>query len=309
MRLAIFFLTCALGWMFPAWSQTKSGDEAKGASTVFGHVYCADTNAPARMALVVLQPAAALDHYEPGSTRHVTTHAEAVQTLVDGSYLIQHVAPGTYYVIATAPGYLSPTALFSADLDETSASKEVLKKRIADSLPRVTVRPNSTVSVNTTLERGAAVSGTITYDDGSPASGLFVQVLTRRKDQWVPLQFTPFDRTTTSVQTDDRGSYRISGLPAREYILEVQLNVSRLSYRSDGNGSGASSSQYASISTYSGGKTRSKTAVPFVLGSAEERRGEDIEIPASKFHTLRGKHRIRSRWPCGERRRALAALC
>jgi len=43
------------------------------------------------------------------------------------------------------------------------------------------------------------------------------------------------------------------------------------------------------MSIYSGGKMRAKEAAPFALGAGEERRGEDIEIPASKFHTVRGR--------------------
>jgi hypothetical protein len=241
------------------------------------------------MAMVVLQPADAVDNYRPDSSAQVTTRAEGVQTQLDGSFSIQHVSPGTYYVIASAPGYLSPLAFFSAHLGDDSKSQEALKEQIANSLPRVTVKPNTSVSVNTTLERGAAVSGTVLYDDGSPASGLSVQALIRRKDQWIPFPFTPFDREIPSARTDDKGSYRISGLAAREYVVEVQLNLRKFSYRSDRNGSnGGSSSGYASMPIYSGGKLRPKEAAPFVLGSGEERRGEDIEVPASKFHTVRG---------------------
>jgi len=240
------------------------------------------------MATIVLQPADAVDNYRPDSSAQVTTHAEGVQTQLDGSFSIQHVSPGTYYVIASAPGYLSPLAFFSANLGDRLKSQEALKEQIANSLPRVTVKPNSSVSVNTTLERGAAVSGTVLYDDGSPASGLSVRALIQRKDQWISFPFTLFDREIPSARTDDKGSYRISGLPAREYLVEVQLNLSKFSYRSDGNSSGGSSSSYASMPIYSGGKLRPKVATPFLLGSGEERRGEDIEIPASKFHTVRG---------------------
>ncbi len=288
MRRGVLCSIGVLGCVVPVLSQSPPTDEGIATSTVSGHVYCADTNAPARMAMVVLQPADAVDNYRPDSSVQVTTHAEGVQTQLDGSFSIQHVSPGTYYVIASAPGYLSPLAFFSAHLGDDSKLQEALKEQIANSLPRVTVKPNTSVSVNTTLERAAAVSGTVLYDDGSPASGLSVQALIRRKDQWILFPFPPFDRSIPSVMTDDKGSYRISGLPAREYVVEVQLNLSRFSYTSDGNGSGGSSSGYASMHIYSGGKLRPKEAAPFVLGSGEERRGEDIEIPASKFHTVRG---------------------
>ena len=289
MRLGVLCSICALGCVVPVLSQSSPTDEGIATSSVSGHVYCNDTNAPARMATIVLQPADAVDNYRPDSSAQVTTHAEGVQTQLDGSFSIQHVSPGTYYVIASAPGYLSPLAFFSANLGDRLKSQEALKEQIANSLPRVTVKPNTSVSVNATLERGAAVSGTVLYDDGSPASGLSVQALIRRKNQWISLPFTPFDRSIPSAMTDDKGSYRISGLPAREYLVEVQLNLRKFSYESYGNGgNGGSSSGYASMPIYSGGKLRPKVATPFLLGSGEERRGEDIEIPASKFHTVRG---------------------
>ena len=66
--------------------------------------------------------------------------------------------------------------------------------------------------------------GTTLYDDnGSPAGSHAVQALIRRKDQWILFPFPPFDRSIPSVMTDDKGSYRISGLPAREYVVEVQV--------------------------------------------------------------------------------------
>ncbi len=289
MRRRVLCSICVLGCVVPVLSQSSPTDEGIATSSVSGHIYCADTNAPARMAMVVLQPADAVDNYRPDSSAQVTTHAEGVQTQLDGSFSIPHVSPGTYYVIASAPGYLSPLSFFSAHLGDDSKSQEALKEQIANSLPRVTVKANTSVSVNMTLERGAAISGTVLYDDGSPASGLSVQALIRNKDQWIPFPFTPFDRSIPSVTTDDKGAYRISGLPAREYVVEVQLNLRRFSYRSDGNSSGGSSSGYAPIPIYSGGKLRRQEAAPFVVGSGEERRGEDIEIPASKFHTVRGE--------------------
>ena len=231
MRSGVFCSICILGCVVPVLSQSSPTDERDSTSTVSGHIYCADSNAPARMASVLLQPADAVDSYRPDISSRIATRAESVQTVLDGSFSFQHVAPGTYYVIASAPGYLSPLTFFSAHLGDDSRSQEALDEQIANSLPRVTVKPNTAVSVNTTLERGAAINGTVLYDDGSPASGLVVRVLVRRKDQWIPFPFTPFDKAIPMVQTDDKGAYRISGLPAREYLVEVQMNLSKVSYK------------------------------------------------------------------------------
>ena len=101
--LRVFWI---LGCATTIFAQQKVADEAVVTTTVSGHVYCADTNAPARMASVILQPAEAIDAFKPGADNHVSSHGESVQTLLDGSFTIQHVPPGTYYVIASEPGYI-----------------------------------------------------------------------------------------------------------------------------------------------------------------------------------------------------------
>jgi hypothetical protein len=151
------------------------------------------------------------------------------------------------------------------------------------------VQANLPVTVNVTLERGAAVSGTVLYDDGSPASGLHVMVLVRIKDGWVHLPSNPVGNSSYSASTDDQGNYRISGLPARDYVLEVELNLSKTTYSIDDHGSTSlSMNRFYSLSIYSGGKTRPKDAVSFSLSLGEERHGEDIEIPISRMHSVHG---------------------
>ena len=255
---------------------------------VSGRVFCADTNAPARMATVSLQPADAVDAFNPEKGESMATQAEAVQTLLDGSFVIPHVAPGAYYVIASLPGYVSPLSSLMKPEEVSALPPEPNSKRIAKLVPRVTVQANLPAVVNISLERGAAVSGTIQYDDGSPASGLSVALLVRWKDQWVPLPSTPFERMNPSAITDDQGAYRISGVPAKEYMVQATLNLSKSTFRSDGHGSGQSTSTVFSLPVYSGNKTRTKDAERFTLKAGEERRGEDIQIPISKLHSVRG---------------------
>jgi hypothetical protein len=167
--------------------------------------------------------------------------------------------------------------------------QESSSKRIAKLVPRVTVQANLPAVVNISLERGAAVSGTIQYDDGSPASGLGVSLLIRWKDQWIPLPSTPFERVSNYATTDDQGTYRISGVPSTEYMVQVTLNLTKSTFHSDGqHSSGQSTSTVFSLPVYSGNKTRTKDAERFTLKAGEERRGEDVQIPVSKLHTIRG---------------------
>lgn len=105
---------------------TAQSNSAKPAtSTVTGHVYCADTNAPARMASVMLEPVRIVD--EAGivtSGSHSQIMMTAVQTGLDGSFMIPKVSPGAYYVIA----YKAGISLTARDLP-VGRARSSLRKR------------------------------------------------------------------------------------------------------------------------------------------------------------------------------------
>ncbi len=90
--------------------------------------------------------------------------------------------------------------------------------------------------------------------------------------------------------TDDQGAYRISGVQGQKYVLEAQMSLTRREFSSNGKGNTAigGGSHIYSFSTYSGNATRLKDAEPFSIKAGEERRAEDVEIPADKLHTVRG---------------------
>ena len=270
------------------------------ASTVSGHVYCADTNAPARFASVSLVPAAYVDQADPGAPSSVRT--EVIQTLPDGSFSILKVAPGVYYVNVSQPGYISPVATLGVSQTELKSPTALLRKQLASTIPTVRVQANLPATVDVTLQRGAAVSGTVLYDDGSPAVGLSVQILTRqltpgtpdksataKTEKWQPLRESLLPGAT-QVETDDHGAYRFAGLPAGKYLLVATLHVARREYTYSTNGSfGVSSGdQDESLPIYSGGSFRTADATPFSLKRGEERPGEDLQIPLNKLHTVAG---------------------
>jgi hypothetical protein len=277
---------------------TETTEKAALAGTITGHVFLGDTKSPARKASVYLEPLASLQADAPPDPRSDRTVTAKVDALFDGSYTFTHVAPGSYYVVATSPGYVSP--FFTLSRAEARSASSVwaplgpqqkdARDRILQSLPRVDVQSNQPASAaDVVLERGAGISGNITYDDGGPAAGLQVQVLARLlqdgKETWAPLPFKHFGE---QILTDDRGNFRISGLPAGKYAIEVALEVtnSKTYFFS----SGASSTSYSPVTLeiYSGNTPHVKDAAGFRLQPREERTGEDIVIPISKLHTIRG---------------------
>lgn len=262
--------------------------------TVSGHVFYADTNGPARLATVLMEAAAAIDGYQPGAGDKANTHVSGVTTLPDGSFAIPHVAPGVYYVFAAAPGYVSPIDGLSLSRDELQKPDKAVKERIAAAVPRVVVQANLAAAIDVTLERGAAVAGTVLYDDGSPAAGLRVLLLVRadnkagdKAGKWVVPESGPVPGVS-GVLTDDRGSYRISGLPAREYLAEVELKLEKNSIEISNNGWSMNGTGGVTVPVYSGNSLREKDAVPFRMKLGEERPGEDLLIPLNKLHAVTG---------------------
>jgi uncharacterized protein (DUF2141 family) len=85
----------------------------------------------------------------------------------------------------------------------------------------VVLEPGERRSLTVALPRGAVITGTITDADGQPAQGVQVTASSRR-------QLTPMgDRRYAMAgvgpsPTDDRGVYRIYGLPAGEYVVAAQ---------------------------------------------------------------------------------------
>lgn len=266
-----------------ATAQTNSSAR-QGTGTATGHIYCADTNAPARLAAVKLAPVKKADERSRTSGHISVTDLPAggvAQTGFDGSFTLTGVPPGSYYVIVRKTGYLSPRP---NEDDSDDVEPQPPPGQPPAVVPTIDVQADQTAGVDIRLERGAAISGTVHFDDGSPASGVNVMVLHKKKDQWVASDMPSF-AVTMPIATDDLGHYRVSGLRDRDYLVMVQLSHTDLEWQSPRAASGV---QRSMLRIYSGDTPHISEAVPVKLGPGEERSGEDITIPLSKFHSISG---------------------
>jgi hypothetical protein len=268
-----------------ALTATTQNSAKPGTGTVTGHVYCADTNAPARMAQVQLETVRDAEqrsavHPQPS---YNLPAGGIVQTALDGSFVIPKVPPGSYYVVGTAAGYLSPRA-DARDIDNAEPSPPAGQPPLV--IPRVDVQADQTALIDIRLERGAAVSGVIRFDDGSPASGMHVGIIRRSTDKKGTTNSTDIGIQGTEI-TDDLGRYRIGGLRDGEYVVDTALvHLDLVPGATPVNG--LSGLMRSSLMIYSGDATRKGEAVSFKLGPGEERPGEDITIPLSKLHSIGG---------------------
>lgn len=126
---------------------------------------------------------------------------QRITTDQDGFYRIPNLAAGSYSIIASAPAYVV------ADARDTNKQKTVL---VGES--------ENVEDINFALIRGGVITGRVTDADERPVIDQQVNVYMAESFQ----SRTPrMVYAVGSVQTDDRGIYRVFGLPPGRYKVAV----------------------------------------------------------------------------------------
>jgi hypothetical protein len=124
-----------------------------------------------------------------------------------GTFAFDGLPPGRFTVAAAKEGYVGMS--FGA----------TRPGRPGRGVP---VAAGQSLSLTLRLPRGAVITGTVTDIDGQPAQGIRVEVLTQRYVGGVgERRYVSAGRGVITV-TDDRGVYRIFGLPAGDYVVSAQ---------------------------------------------------------------------------------------
>lgn len=276
-----------------AWAQESLPPTDSIQGSVSGHVYCADTNAPARLARVTLEPEEDFEDVDQNAkVARTAAHRPATiiaNTKLDGSYSFEKVAPGTYYAMAEMPGYLSPLANFPFDdLDQPEAE---VKQQLRRVLQQVTVVGNQVARLDFLLERGGALSGTVHYQDGSPVIGAPIDLMRKDKDgTWRKVSDPLQHRSTQQGATDDLGGYRITSLPPSQYLVSVDLRLISMSVSGSflAEPPAWSGAIGEPVHIYFGDAVRMRDAKTVSVGTGEDRSGVDITVPISKLHSVSG---------------------
>ena len=309
-------------WVLLAFSVSAVARQAAPASPatltgqVMGHVVCGDTNQPGRFATVQLigeRPAAAtVFDYDAISKdadpekamgklmssvmKGGNAHLSAVTTL-DGAFMLDKVPAGTYWVVAQLAGYLSPLTQLSP-MERSKATADALKA-VQSSAEKIEVQPNVSVRADIRLERGGSISGTVRFDDGSPAPGVMPMLMTLDKEgKWKDLGSV----SAMPVNSDDQGRYRHYGLLPGKYAVKATLPTMQVSV-----GLGAMPSIHSSMGdmlmVYSGGALHEKDIKPVEVGSGDDVSGVDVVFPIDNLHSIAGSvvaktdgHAINSGW-------------
>lgn len=124
----------------------------------------------------------------------------------EGKFTLNALPFGAYLVNAFAPGYV---------LDP-------------DPFDHLTPRVYHLVGDSVTLRmiKGGVITGTVTDSGGEPLVGIFIEALRTRGADGRPAREGTRARTWQPRMTDDRGVYRIYGLPPGAYVVRARGNGS-----------------------------------------------------------------------------------
>jgi len=279
---------------------------AQQAGSVTGHVICGDTQRPARFAGVLLLGVAkdlpSPAPLKPGADAAAVTamtNAEfnllnvvRTQTGMDGSYTVANVAPGDYYVFASVPGYVQPKAMVRAAMDAGADMTKPLP-----GFQVVHVSAEGSASADITVERGGAVTGHVMWDDGSPAAGAVISVVSTKSDgKRLPSLFQMLDvgagmggGYVPMPVSDDVGQYRVAGLAPGEYVVEATMQVRSNFSMQRGvvnmRGLGAE----IPLVAYAPASFQKSGAKPITVSAGQEQSGEDITIGLTGTHSVSGR--------------------
>jgi hypothetical protein len=164
-----------------------------------------------------------------------------------GNFEVEGLAPGLYRIFARVPGYVNLT-------DQTA-----------------TYRPGDFVTLR--FARGGVITGTVTGPAGEPVVAINVRAIRVRDENGRRIRESGF---TFSRDTDDRGVYRVYGLPTGSYLLMAGARTFDLS------------SDYASRAPTYYPSSTPDTAAEITVGAGQEVTGADIRYRAERGHTISG---------------------
>ncbi|HEV7683061.1 MAG TPA: carboxypeptidase-like regulatory domain-containing protein [Pyrinomonadaceae bacterium] len=175
---------------------------------------------------------------------------------LEGRFSFDDLAPGSYVLVATAPGYIDQSMSVTDPND----------------WPRYLIGAN--VRVN--MIKGGVITGLVTNAKGEPMVGVPVRATMMNVSSLSVLSFVSGGGI---IETDDRGSYRIYGLLPGQYLVNTGGNGAFGEFRASGFD--------RDVPTYYPSSTRD-TAVPVSVRSGDETSGIDIKYKGGYGHSISG---------------------
>jgi hypothetical protein len=240
-------------------------------SVVKGRITYEDSNRPVRRArLMLLQT--------DGEGRMEKTGV----TDERGEFSIKEVGAGNYIMVVDSPGIVSPFS--SVELEEGMDERSALVS-LRREFSEISVNGTNTVEVQIRAKRGGIVTGRVNYQDGDPAVNAQIVIMRKKGNRMTRFitGFSPY--SMLSLKTDDRGVYRIAGLPPGEYVLGASEANTREDMREE----------YASVFggsnfgvSYYQNETSLQQATPVKIEAGQEAGDINITIIDRATYTISG---------------------
>ncbi len=229
-----------------------------GTAVIAGRVLAADTGRPLKRARVVVAGG--------GRPRAATSDDQ-------GRFQVTSLPAGTYTVTASKSGFVDGV------FGQRRALRAGTPVELADG--------QQLGSVNLRLARGGVITGHILDEDGEPLARVMVTVLRQQYTRGVK-QLT----AAGADQSDDRGQFRVFGLPPGDYYVSATAGGVEQIFRQlvvpDGRGMEQAQESTGYAATYFPGVITAADAARVKLAAAQEVTGIDFQLQIVALATVKG---------------------
>jgi Carboxypeptidase regulatory-like domain len=208
-----------------------------------------------------------------------------------GEFRIGQLPAGHYVVWAEASGMLTPWSFLPLlPYGVAGPDPEVMRRHFEV----VELDGKADREVTVRARRGGAITGRVTYADGDPAADLPVLLLDR--DGSLTTFSVPSGMGRPGgLRTDDRGVYRVAGLPPGEYLVAVTERANHAGRTVEDEGPQLMNADRMDefpgrhlLQTFHPSASSVKAAKVIVVGAGEEHADVDVTIPDRELRTLTG---------------------
>jgi hypothetical protein len=247
---SILLVLPALSLALAAEQQPVSPASPPGTGRIAGRVVGAESGAPVRFAKVTLG----------GGSAPITFVTEE-----DGAFQFERLAAGSYTLKIQKAGYLD--TVYGQARPGTDTPGATIRLRDREQIDRLSVP----------LSHGGSIAGVIRDDRGEPA--FRASVLLQR---WIMRNGVRGLQVVDSTATDERGMYRFSLLPSRQYVVSAAPDDDAIP-----NGT-AGRPPFGFVPMFYPGSTSAQGAAGIALATGEDRANVDLQLPLVALARITG---------------------